>query len=86
MHQLPLFVVSLVCLTEPPKYAGSNVSGGLCFDVRFPAGGVTDCRTRGGKRRGVDTRGSESRCLFTYRRADVAMVTGSATRSGAYAG
>lgn len=64
MHQLPFFVVSLVCLTEPPKYAGSNVSGGLCFDVRFPAGGVTDCRSRGGKCRGVDMIPSESRCCL----------------------
>lgn len=43
---------------------GQMSAGGLCFDVRFPAGGVTDCRTRGGKCRGADTIPSESRCCL----------------------
>lgn len=41
----------------------------LCFDVSFPAGGVTDCRTRS-----VQERFTISP-LFTYRQVDVSMVT-----------
>ena len=60
---------------------GSEVSWALCFDMRFPAGGVTDCRTETQGERGEAQRESLRRLdvmlMFMSRQPAVSMVTDS---------
>lgn len=55
---------------------GSKVSRALCFDVRFPAGGVTGWE--GGREREAQRESMERfdvMLMFTYRQTAVSMVT-----------
>lgn len=59
---------------------GSKVSWTLCFDMRFPAGGVTGYRTD--KERALQREGLQrldGMLMFTSRWTAVSMVTGSVT-------
>ncbi len=63
---------------------GSGVSWALCFDMRFPAGGVTGCGTGVAEREREAQRESLERSdvmlMFTSRQTAVSMVTDSVTR------
>lgn len=39
-------MIASVCLYEPSKHAGVKGQQALCFDMRFPEGGMTGCRTQ----------------------------------------
>lgn len=57
---------------------GLKVSWALCFDMRFPAGGVTCCRTEREARR-ESLEGLDVRLMFTSGQTAVSMVTDSVT-------